>query len=235
MVDGLNSLLPRYGLPTLDWERDVRACSRADDGGTITERHIMFAVAAAIEKKAGRGRSLLDFLTKTVGIHPAGRVAGYLADPSNEMVLFDLLGLLKSSFIEKVYIQPGAEECIPVQDVIRFADEVGGIPTYPYLGDVTDSPTGDKKAEKFEDSYLDDLMVEVKRLGFRAIAYMPPRNTLAQLLRVQKLCAQSRLHGDQRCGHQQPPAVIQLPRAGAARVLASRRGYLGADRARAAF
>ena len=32
-------------------------------------------------------------------------------------------------------------------------------------------------------------MAEVKRLGFRAVAYMPPRNTLEQLLRVQALCA----------------------------------------------
>jgi hypothetical protein len=105
------------------------------------------------------------------------------------MLLFDLLGVLKSSFIEKVYIQPDARECIPVQDAVRFAEEAGGIPTYAYLGDVTDSPTGDKKAEKFEDSYLDVLMAEVKRLGFRAVAYMPPRNTIAQLLRVQDLCA----------------------------------------------
>ena len=188
MVEGLNALLPQFGLPALDWERDVRSCSRADDGGTITERHILYAVAAGIVGKTGRGRQLLDFLTGTIGIHPPGRVAEYLADPTNDVVLFDLLGVLKSSFIEKVYIQPDARECIPVQEAVRFAEEAGGIPTYAYLGDVTDSPTGDKKAEKFEDGYLEVLMDEVKRLGFRAIAYMPPRNTVAQLLRVQALC-----------------------------------------------
>jgi hypothetical protein len=189
MVDALNSLLPRYGLRTLDWHADVRSFSRADEGGTVTERHILRAVAAVIIEKAGRGRPLLEYLEETIGIHPPARIAHYLADASNDMLLFDLLGVLKSSFIEKVYVQPDSSECIPVQDVVRFAEEVGGIPTYPYLGDVTDSPTGDKKAEKFEDSYLDELMVEVKRLGFRAIAYMPPRNTVAQLLRVQALCA----------------------------------------------
>ena len=152
----------------------------------------MYAVASAIVEKAGRGPKLVEYLEKTIGITPPARVAEYLADPSNEMLLFDLLGLLKSSFIEKVYIQPDSSECVPLQEVVRFASDVGGIPTYPYLGDVTDSPTGDKKAEKFEDSYLDELMAEVKRLGFRAIAYMPPRNTVAQLLRVQELCA---LHG----------------------------------------
>ena len=190
MVEALNTLLPRFGLRTLDWHGDVRSCSRADEGGTITERHIMRAVAAVIVEKAGRGRPLLQYLRETIGIMPPARVSEYLADPSNDMLSFDLLGLLKSSFIERVYIQPDSSECVPVQDVVRFAHDVGGIPTYPYLGDVTDSPTGDKKAEKFEDSYLDELMLEVKRLDFRAVAYMPPRNTVAQLLRVQELCAQ---------------------------------------------
>jgi len=188
MVEALNGLLPEYGIRRLDWQRDVRSRSRADDGGTITERHILFAVGSAIVEKTGRGPALLEFLRNTIGINPPARIAAWLADASNEVLLFDLLGVLKSSFIEKVYLQPGPEECVPVRDVIRFADEVGGIPTYPYLGDVTDSPTGDKKAERFEDSYLDELMEEAGRLGFRAVAYMPPRNTLGQLRRVQALC-----------------------------------------------
>jgi len=188
MVAALNRLLPGYGLRQLDWQRDVRSRSRADDGGTVTERHILYAVASAIVEKTGRGERLVEFLRTTIGIHPPARIAGWLGDPSNEVLLFDLLGVLKSSFIEKVYIQPGPQECIPVRDVIRFADDVGGIPTYPYLGDVTDSPTGDKKAEQFEDRYLEELMDEAGRLGFRAVAYMPPRNTIAQLRRVQALC-----------------------------------------------
>ncbi|HUJ73825.1 MAG TPA: PHP domain-containing protein, partial [bacterium] len=192
MLQDLNGLLKGYGLRELDWQRDVRAISRAHDGGTITERHILFAVASAIVEKAGRGEPLLRFVRETLGIPAPARIAGWLADPANGMVLFDLLGLLKSSFMEKVYVQPGPEECVPVRDAVRLADEVGGIPTYAYLGDVADSPTGDKKAEHFEDGYLDELMEEAVRLGFRAIAYMPPRNTVAQLRRVQALCA---LHG----------------------------------------
>ena len=189
MLEGLNGLLRGYGLRELDWQRDVRSISRAHEGGTITERHILYAAASFIVEKAGRGPALLDLVRGTLGIQPPARVAGWLVDPSNEMLLFDLLGLLKSSFIEKVYVQPGPDECVPVREVIRLAEEVGGIPTYAYLGDVADSPTGDKKAEHFEDGYLDQLMEEAVRLGFRAIAYMPPRNTVAQLRRVQALCA----------------------------------------------
>lgn len=70
-----------------------------------------------------------------------------------------------------------------------FANAIGAIPAYAYLGDVTESPTGDKKAEQFEDSYLDTLMPELKRIGFKAVTYMPPRNTLQQLKRIQRLCA----------------------------------------------
>jgi hypothetical protein len=189
MVEKLAGVLPGYGLGALDWERDVRGISRAQEGGTITERHILCAVAQGILSKVGRGRPLLAFVRDTLGLDPPSRVAGYLADADNEFLLFDLLGVLKSSFIEKIFIQPDGEECIPVGRAVRFAQEVGGIPCYAYLGDITDSPTGDKKAERFEDGYLEELMEEAVRLGFRAIAYMPPRNTLEQLRRVQGLCA----------------------------------------------
>jgi hypothetical protein len=190
MVERLNGLLPGYGLPVLDWDRDVRAGSRASEGGSITERHILHAVARSIASTVGRGAPLLSFLRGSLGIELPPRIASWLSDLSNDALLFDLLGVLKSSFMEKVFIQPDETECVQVSRGIRLAEEVGGIATYAYLGDVTDSPTGDKKAERFEDSYLDELMVEAKRLGFRAIAYMPPRNSMTQLRRVQALCRQ---------------------------------------------
>jgi hypothetical protein len=189
MVDRLNGLLAGYGLRSVDWDRDVRGRSQSANGGSITERHVLAAAAAAILEKTGPGAPLLSWLRDTLGIQPGTRVAGWLADPSNGMIVYDLLGVLKSSFMDRIYIQPGPDECVPVADVVRLAERTGGIPTYPYLGDVTDSPTGDKKAERFEDSFLDELMPELCRLGFRAVTYMPPRNTLAQLRRVQELCA----------------------------------------------
>ncbi|MCL2084696.1 MAG: PHP domain-containing protein, partial [Oscillospiraceae bacterium] len=57
-----------------------------------------------------------------------------------------------------------------------------------YLGDVTSSVTGDKKAQLFEDGYLDELMAILRDIGFRAISYMPSRNTREQLLRLRALC-----------------------------------------------
>ncbi len=192
MVDKLDGILPGYGIEPLDWKADVWAASRAADGGSITERHILYAVARKVVQKVGQGQRLLSFLRGSLGLTLTPRMESWLGDPENPALLYDLLGLLKSSFLAKVFVQPDAAECVPVKVAVEFAEQVGGIPCYAYLGDVTDSPTGDKKAEKFEDGFLDELMVECKRLGFRAITYMPPRNTLRQLQRIQQLCA---LHG----------------------------------------
>jgi hypothetical protein len=190
MVERLGSLLPGYGIDSLDWQADVWEASRAAEGGSITERHILYAVARKVVQKTGTGKQLVSFLHDSVGLAFSPRLESWLGDESNPSLLYDLLGLLKSSFLSKVFIQPDEAECIPVSEAVRFAEQIGAIPCYAYLGDVTDSPTGDKKAERFEDSFLDELMAECKRLGFRAITYMPPRNTLAQLQRVQRLCAE---------------------------------------------
>ena len=189
MVERLNALLPSFGIQPIDFGRDVSGASQAAGGGTITERHILFAAAKNLVERAGRGEALVSFLKDSLAVTASPRVEAVLRDEGNPFLLYDLLGLLKSSFIDKIYIQPGQAECIPVLDAVRFGEAVGAIPCYAYLGDVTDSPTGDKKAERFEDAYLEELMAEAKRLGFRAVAYMPPRNTLAQLRRVQGLCA----------------------------------------------
>jgi len=190
MTERLGSVLPAYGIDPLDWRTDVWEASRAAEGGSITERHILYAVARKVVEKAGKGKRLVSFLHGSLGLALTPRMEAWLGDETNPALLYDLLGLLKSSFLSKVFIQPSEAECRPVREVVQFAEQIGGIPCYAYLGDVTDSPTGDKKAEKFEDSFLDELMVECQRLGFRAVTYMPPRNTLPQLRRVQRLCAQ---------------------------------------------
>jgi len=64
----------------------------------------------------------------------------------------------------------------------------GGIAAYAYLGDVGNSVTGDKKAQKFEDDYLDEVFDVLEEYGFDAVTFMPTRNTAEQLDRVMELC-----------------------------------------------
>ena len=52
---------------------------------------------------------------------------------------------------------------------------------HAYLGDVGESVTGDKKAQKFEDDYLDEVIACLKDIGVPAVTYMPTRNTPEQL------------------------------------------------------
>jgi hypothetical protein len=190
MCVAANDLLRDAGLEEIDFERDIVAASKFAEGGGITERHLLAAVAEKLIAKYGRGPEIAGGLGKTLGIRPTPKIAALLADPSNPHYLYDLLGVLKAEFLPRVYIQPDEDECIPAETVTAFAESIGAISAYAYLGDVGESPTGDKKAEKFEDDYIEELFEELSRLGYRAVTYMPPRNTMEQLRRVQRLCAQ---------------------------------------------
>jgi hypothetical protein len=188
MSASASALLRDAGIEDLDPDRDVLARSKAPEGGGVTERHLLAAVAERLIGRYGRGPALLAGLAKGFGIAPTGKVAGLLADPGNPILPFDLLGVLKSGFLDRIFEQPGGEECPDASKVVAFARFIGAVPAYAYLGDVGESPTGDKKAEKFEDDFLEELLDAVRASGFRAVTYMPPRNTPAQLSRVRALC-----------------------------------------------
>ena len=190
MIVSANAILREAGLSEIDFERDVVARSKYDEGGGITERHLLAAMAEKIIQKYGKGPELPEGLKAKMGIAVPVKIGGLLSDPENPHYLYDLLGILKSGFLPKIFIQPDDKECVPARELTAFADSVGAIPAYPYLGDVGESPTGDKKAEKFEDDYIEELFAEISRLGYRAVAYMPPRNTPAQLRNLRRLSAQ---------------------------------------------
>jgi len=185
----LNHLIKSYGMKEIDFNKEIYNISQAKEGGSITERHILYAFARKLIQKTGKGEKLISFLKDNLDIVPSEKIKKFLLDANNQFYLYDLLGILKSSFLDKIFIQPDHEECISVYEAVKFSHSINAIPAYAYLGDVTDSPTGDKRAEKYEDDFLDELIPELKKIGFKAITYMPPRNTLNQLLRLQKLCS----------------------------------------------
>ncbi len=153
--------------------------------GTVDERHLLAAMADALIAGFGRGAALVEGLTGMgVTIPPA--LADALGDADNPHLMYDLLGVLKSEYLDRIYIQP-TDELPTAAEVVAFADSIGAIAAYAYLGDVAASPTGDKKAEKFEDEFLDELFEALEERGFRAVTYMPPRNTPEQLARIHEL------------------------------------------------
>ncbi len=193
MTGRLDERASALGLGRFDFDRDILPVSHAAEGGSVTERHLLYALALRIIERHGRGEGTVRFLQETAKLELPDRLRGLLSDSGNPHYPFDLLGVLKSSFLPEIFIQPGPAECLPVSRVAAFAREVCAIPAYAYLGDVSESPTGDKRAEKFEDAYLDRLIPELKRIGFRGVTYMPPRNSREQLLRLGALCREHEL------------------------------------------
>ena len=108
----------------LDFDKDVLPLSQFANGGSVTERHLLFALA---------GKMLPD---------------------GTEAERYKLLGKLKAELVKDIYV-PATEELMTLEEAVQFARDIDAILCYAYLGDVTASPTGDKKAAKFEDDYLD--------------------------------------------------------------------------------
>ncbi|MGI6705717.1 MAG: PHP domain-containing protein [Clostridia bacterium] len=186
MVDRINEIFRSYDIEQ-DFDKDVVPLSKSYEGGSITERHLLFALSKKLVVKYGKGEKLLEFLKQQLKLEISPKVENYLLDESNPYYEYDLLGALKSDLVSAFYID-ATLECPDVRDVIDLSGRIGAICAYAYLGDVGDSVTGDKKSQKFEDDYLDLLFEVLKDLGFNAVTYMPSRNTLDQLKRVKALC-----------------------------------------------
>ena len=191
MVAAINEMMGKYGV-TIDFEKDVLPLSNFAKGGSVTERHLSSALAYKMLEVIGRGDKLVKFIHEELQLPLSGKIEGYLTDESNPHMMYDLLGWIKSQLISKFYID-ATDECPDVRDVLALSDRVGAISAYAYLGDVGDSVTGDKRAQKFEDDFLDELVKYVAKLGYKAITYMPSRNTKAQLHRLRALCEKYKL------------------------------------------
>ena len=186
MVDRINALFHDDALQ-LDFERDILPLSQYPQGGSVTERHLLYALAQRLVALFGRGLPVLQYLSEHLQYQPDEKTQKVLLNEENECYLYSLLGVLKSNIVGKFYID-AAEECPSVAEFTAFVESIGAIPAYAYLGDVGDSVTGDKKTQAFEDAYLDEFVAWLAKNGFNAVTYMPTRNSIAQMERLIALC-----------------------------------------------
>ena len=182
MIEKINELV---GV-SLDYDKDVLPLSMASENGGVTERHLMYALALELEKQVGRGQGMIDKLM-SLGMSLSEKQKALLMDTEYPFYAYDVLGMLKGTFVPKIFID-ATDECPKLADMVKLCKDVDAYLCYAYLGDVGDSVTGDKKAQKFEDDYLDDVFECLKEEGVKAVTYMPTRNTPAQLERLRKLC-----------------------------------------------
>jgi hypothetical protein len=186
MVDRINAIIAPCGV-TLDYSRDVAAISESADGGSVTERHILYALAQRLIAQYGEGEKLIVPFQDALGICISAEQAKRFRREDSPWFAYTMLGLLKAGLVEQFYIN-AEDECPDVDSFLDLAKQIGAIPTYSYLGDVRNSVTGDKKDQEFEDAFLDELIPWLSQAGFRAVAFMPSRNTPSQLIRIMGLC-----------------------------------------------
>ena len=185
MTEKINALLPGIDL---DYDKDVLPLSLAHENGGVTERHLMYALAIKLVKQVGKGASMVKKLGD-MGLSLSQKQTDQMLDTEYPFYEYDLLGILKSAFVPQIFID-ATDECPKLKDVVALCSRVDAYLCYAYLGDVGDSVTGDKKAQKFEDDYLDDVFECLKEENVKAVTYMPTRNTPAQLQRLRALCEQ---------------------------------------------
>ncbi len=183
MIEKINLLLPGIHL---DYDTDVLPLSEAENDGGVTERHLMYALAIKLVKQVGKGEAMVQKLTD-MGLNLSAKQQAQMEDTEYPFYEYDLLGILKGAFVPQIFID-ATDECPKLKDVVRLCQEIDAYLCYAYLGDVGDSVTGDKKAQKFEDDYLEDVFECLKEEGVTAVTYMPTRNTMAQLERLRGLC-----------------------------------------------
>ena len=188
MTEKINQLLSPAGL-SIDFDQDVLPASRWAEGGSVTERHLMWAVAQKILAAAGADGAAA-FLEEKLGISLSPKQKGLLREKAH--LPYDILGILKAHMIAPIYV-PAREECMPLSTLVNLCAGWGAYLCYAYLGDVGDSVTGDKKPETFEDSFLDQLFSVLDQAGVRFVTYMPSRNTDAQIRRLRALCREYRM------------------------------------------
>ena len=186
MCSRLNDFLEPYDIE-IDYFADVLPLSKYDDGGAVTERHICMALVNKLKEKFLNSKAIIAFLVDKLNV-PISKLEEKRILEENPLYYdYDILCIIKKNLVERFYID-AYEECLHIKDFIGITKKYGCISAYAYLGDVIDTSEGDKKTQRFEDSYLDTLMHELKVLDFDAITYMPSRNTRYQLSKVMELC-----------------------------------------------
>ncbi len=184
MVSNINKLVSKSGI-VLDFENDVLPISDFAAGGSVTERHVLYALALKIANKYSDNTSV--FLENDLEISLSEKQIKQMNDLNSGYFTYDLLGILKGAFIKKIYVDAD-EELLHISELSALAKKIDALLCYAYLGDVTDSVTGDKIAQKFEDDYLEELFEILKDQKVDAVTYMPSRNTQEQLDKVMQMC-----------------------------------------------
>lgn len=155
----LNKAISSLGLGSLEYDSEV--LSATNSGGSVTDLHLMLALARRIVKRKKSEAELTAFLRESVGISLTDEHAQELVAAEGQSRAYRLAELLKERFIGEIALSPNRSECVSVADVVSFASEVGAIPCFR----LADLP---QDAETLQ-SLLDGLV----QMRFAGISFAP--------------------------------------------------------------
>ena len=197
---------------TIDFDRDVLPLSNYAMGGTVTERHLASALACRMLEVVGCGEKLVAFIKNELQLPLSAKVEGYLLDERQSPS-----PCTTCSAGSRATSSPGSTStpptsCPTVREALDLCErDRRHLRLRPIWATWATAVTGDKRAQKFEDDYPGraDPLYQAE-LGFRAVTYMPSRNTRAQLDPPARAVRKARPVPDQRRGHQLPAPVLRL-------------------------
>ncbi len=188
MTERIASLLPEA---VISFDDDVIPLSMCSFGGTVTERHILYALAVRLVSVFGRGKKLEERLSELCAVLTE-KQKEHILDTGNPYYEYDVMHILKGGFAGEIYI-PAGNECMALAELTALARREGAICCYAYLGDISDSVTEDKAPRAFEDSYLKKLLSFLKEAGVDAVTHSQTRNTAKQTAGLLSLCRSLKL------------------------------------------
>ncbi len=170
----------------INFEDDVLAPSKAEEGGTLSEQHILRALGDHLIAVYGMGAPLIEVLKEEFDLNPGGKLERSLLNVENPSYRRELLGALQN-LIKEFYVDAG-EECFSVEEIKELARSCGAVVVYPYIGDIEQSVHGETVVEKYEDAFLEPLMEKLQEIGVQGVCYRMASNTPEQTERVGQLC-----------------------------------------------
>lgn len=170
MVERFNRRLKDYGI-SLNFDKDVKPLSLASEGGTLTERHILYAFAQKLVDKFGDADRIKKFITSDLGINIEEEYLNAVSDIESPYYAHDLVSCLRN---EARFFYVRADEIPDVKDVVAMAKRHGALIAYTYVGSAhRHYAEGEEKVITLEDGYLSEFIAYLGELGFDAVEYFP--------------------------------------------------------------
>ncbi|MBQ9482024.1 MAG: hypothetical protein IJU84_07675 [Clostridia bacterium] len=169
MVEKFNARIKKYGI-SINFDKDVKPLSRYAEGGTITERHILYAFAEKLIQKFGSAEAILSFIKDALKIQVEEEYCIALSDIRSDYYAYDLVNCLKHE-IRFFYIP--ADDLPSARSVAELAHRHGALACYSYVGETRRVYDGEETVIELEQGYLDELMKDLGETGFDAVEYSP--------------------------------------------------------------